>query len=311
MSKRKGVFTIETVVILVLLVIVFQTSFARAVSHEIDYAPTNLGDNSDAKFSVQTLKYEPYPVNAGDWFDLWVKVQNIGSDDATNAVFEIIPEYPFSSSDSLVREYGIVPGTASAFQNKKPGDTNIEANQVVMKFRVKVADNAPAGESQIKFQTSADSTGSGILEYLPIEIAKEKTDFLVVLQGSDNYGTSFSVTNIGEGNANSIVVETIEDQWNFNGDRSASIGKLLSSDTTKFNIQGVPKSNSIDLKISYTDDSGVRREITKTLPVPNLSALSSNGGDPTYLKWIYGLIGIFIGVLILSSARKVHKKKRN
>jgi hypothetical protein len=81
------------------------------VSAQAMYA-TNYSDKSIAPtqshFILKELKYEPYPVNAGSSFDVWIKVQNTGRDDANNSEFRLVLSYPFSSNDSLVRDYGII-----------------------------------------------------------------------------------------------------------------------------------------------------------------------------------------------------------
>jgi hypothetical protein len=141
-----------------------QTAYEQVMS-------STISSSSSSNIVVQVLKYQPYPVNSGDWFDLWVKVQNTGQEDAPNAVFELQPEYPFSSNDSLVRNYGLIYGTVGSLKI----DQTYDSSQVILKFRVKVAENAPTGASNIKLKLSSDSSASGTTYNLPIEIFSIKT----------------------------------------------------------------------------------------------------------------------------------------
>src|SRR3989338_8490387 len=50
------------------------------------------------------LKYEPYPVTPGDHFEVWLKITNIGEEEAPNAVFEFVEEFPFSNYGTLIKK---------------------------------------------------------------------------------------------------------------------------------------------------------------------------------------------------------------
>ena len=106
-----------------------------------------------ANFVVQTLKYDPYPVNPGDWFDVWIQVQNNGQKDALDSKFEIIPDFPFSSTENLTQSFDMIRGTINANKDIKSGEENPQDNIIVLKYRLKVADNAKEGLNILNFRT--------------------------------------------------------------------------------------------------------------------------------------------------------------
>ena len=59
-------------------------------------------------------------------------MQNIGQANARNAEFELQPSYPFSSNDSLIRDYGVIYGSVDAYKV----DSTYDASQVILKYRV-------------------------------------------------------------------------------------------------------------------------------------------------------------------------------
>ena len=61
-------------------------------------------DFSPAYFQVVSTKYEPYPAEPGEYFDLWLKVRNIGNVEAPDFKFTLKPNYPFSLDPSEVAE---------------------------------------------------------------------------------------------------------------------------------------------------------------------------------------------------------------
>lgn len=169
----------------VVFALILCSSFVVAVS---DYDSKALVknysiDDKTTKYpslEVSVLKYNPYPVSSGEWFDLWIKVQNVGEIDANNARFELQPSYPFSSNDSLVRDYGLIYGRLNSFKV----DQTYDSSQVVLKYRVFVEKNAPSGSSDLKFLTSTDGGISSMTFNLPIEVFSEDSNIPVETQTS-------------------------------------------------------------------------------------------------------------------------------
>lgn len=302
---------LRTILVLGLVCAVVFSTGAFAASHEVNYTTSAETNPTNPTFVVKTLKYEPYPVQAGEWFDLWVKVQNTGAEDAKNARFELQSKYPFSVDPvSAVQTQGVILGTANAYRI----DQTYDASEAVLKFRVKVADNAPSGESTIQLATSPGGTTSGFVYDLPIIIGKTKTDFDLSMSAADSHGSSFTITNVGEAAANTVIVKIAdESEWQAAADAVHTIGNLDIGDSTKITIQNMPQSttNQVHLTISYTDDAGTRRELTRAVPAihaANSSATSTF--DRSYVKWLFALIGIGVGILLTALSRRIHRTKR-
>lgn len=312
-TSRKNLLFLTLVLATFSLTILLQFSMVSADMQEINYDVTT-GEIKNAQFKVQTLKYEPYPVSAGEWFDLWIKVQNTGQNDAPDARFELVPEYPFTGED-LVREYGFVPGVSTAWKHKQLGDKDIQANQVIMKFRIKVADNAPVGESLIHLKTSAKGDGFGLGYNLPIEIGKTKTVFDIVMQDSTSQGTAFAIANVGDKDSVAVTF-TIPSQENveIRGPSSSIIGNLEEGDFTTLVFEILPNENLNELRIQleYTDSAGIRNTIEKIVPIDVYEKFGqeineSGGFSLTTIFWIIlgGVLGIFGDFL-----RRKRKKKK-
>lgn len=302
---------------LILISLIFSAIFllslaSAATTQQVSFNPDSTNPQN-ARFVVQTLKYEPYPVNAGDWFDLWVKVQNVGENDAKNAQFELITDYPFSSNDSLIRNYGLVPGTVNAYKVGQSIDNSVDANQVIMKFRVKASESAPEGQNLIRLKTTTDNDSVGITYSIPIEIGKTKSDFDIVMQDITPKGTSFVVTNTGQNLAKSVTLSIKQDDGiSLLGPRSEVLGDLDKGDFTIAHLEVLPlkDTKSIMLEISYTDDSGTRSVIDKNIPIeiPNNINQICQDNTGSYVKWVYGVAGVFIGVILLLLLIYIEKK---
>ncbi len=282
--------------------------------NEINYSSsTNIPTTSNPYFMVSVIKYEPYPVNAGDWFDLWIKVQNMGLTDAPNARFELKLDYPFSSNDTLVREYGLINGVNSAYKL----DATKDSTQVVLKYRVKVADNAPEGESKLKIITNAnsESTTAAAGYDIPIEIAKTKTEFNVKLRDITPQETSFVLTNTGGEPAKAIVFEVEPGNVNFLKETEpSSLGDLNQGDLAVAHVKAIPTqgANAINVKISYTDIAGVRNTVERTVPIDSsmLQNVCTQVPNKDYLRWVFGAVGLLTGVFVMLLTMLILQKRR-
>ncbi len=86
---------------------------------------------------ITQLKYEPYPVEPGTYFTIWVRVDNVGDVDADNVNIEVVGGYPFKIDGSKVQNIGKLGSRQSA----------------IIKFeRVRVDENALPGDNDLEFK---------------------------------------------------------------------------------------------------------------------------------------------------------------
>lgn|SRR3989338_584014 len=108
---------------------------------ELNYSNTNI-ESQHADVYVSVLKYEPFPVSPGGYFDLWLKIENKGEIDAPSVTFRLKPKYPFflDASETSDRKIGKLLSHQSALIN----------------YKVRVDENAVEGDSFVhyEYQTS-------------------------------------------------------------------------------------------------------------------------------------------------------------
>ncbi len=311
----KKVFLLSIIALLMLST----AGFAYAqTSKEVDFN-NSLGSAtvSRSDLTVQVMNYSPYPVSAGEWFDLWLKVENMGQGDAKDVRLELLPSYPFESNDSLVRDYATIPGTVSAFPYGKNG----EATWVMLKYRVRAQDNSPEGISNLQFKITENSNSANSPSTetdLPIEIGKTRTDFDVIMQDSTSTGTSFAIANTGSNDATAVTV-TLEDAP-VTGARSSILGNLAAGDFTTVMFQLVQSRNlqEVPIKIDYTDISGVRTSVEKTVAVNFASSgnftasakarTASSGSNLS--NYIYLLVGLIVGAVGLQLYKRIRARAK-
>ncbi|MDD5182171.1 MAG: COG1361 S-layer family protein [Candidatus Nanoarchaeia archaeon] len=63
-----------------------------------------------ATLDISVPRYEPYPAQPGEYADVWVKIENVGGEDATNVKITADPKFPFSldSGEIALKELGTI-----------------------------------------------------------------------------------------------------------------------------------------------------------------------------------------------------------
>lgn len=121
--------------------------------------------STEASLSVSVAKYEPFPVGPGSYFDIWFKVDNIGMDTAKNATIVLEPQFPFSTDDDALTVIGILN----------------RLDSTMVKYRVKVDENAVEGTSKLHVKYSSDPKISVMIsDSFGIDIRTSDADINVV-----------------------------------------------------------------------------------------------------------------------------------
>jgi len=121
--------------------------------------------NAEVKASI--LRYEPAPAEQGNPVDIWVQLQNFGTQ-ADHVALKFIPTYPFSLPTGEDAE--IDAGSIAATENK------------VVKFTVFVDAGAPNGDRNITFQYKFSANNEWTKLETPISIQTQNAVLLI-----DNY----------------------------------------------------------------------------------------------------------------------------
>ena len=301
--------------ILFLIAMILSVSFVAAESFEINLTEEGTYSTSSANIKINQLKYEPYPVNPGEYLTLWIKAENIGRELTENAIFELVLKYPFSldSNEDPVRNYG-------QLSSEEP---------IVMEYKVRVSKNAVEGTNEIELRYKTDSNDdSWRYEEFEIEVEDAQTDFDLVIQEINGDEVSIAIANTGKNIAYSVIVRIPEQEgYQTVGTNGQMVGNLEDGDYTLvgFEIQKKSRTSEEPLKIQidYTDNIGERRSMiksvdfdtgTRELPegVTREHFAAQRGGmiqqqQPIYQKWWFWAIVI---VLVYAGWKGYKKYKR-
>ncbi|MHC1625540.1 MAG: COG1361 family protein [Methermicoccaceae archaeon] len=274
----------------------------------------------DSYLHVTLVNQDPYPADPGGYVDLVFKVENWGVENAEDVIVELEPEYPFSvdPGTDTVRELGTVGCT------QKDEDDEY----ILLKYKVRVAEDAIDGESEIKLKYSyvSDDTWDSYILKEEITISDPKTDFEVILQDITGNDATLAIANTGDTSAYSVIVSIPkQDGFRVLGTSDNIIGTLDAGDYTLMSFEVVQSNSTEDtgltVEVAYTDTLGIRRTVqadvewtsgTDTTDYTSMGAQQEMGGTQSSLSTgmtyiIIGVVGI-VGIVLLIELQKRRRK---
>jgi hypothetical protein len=322
----KKIFLIPILVSIALISIV-----SAQTSTQVNYTITSANQG----IVVTQLTYSPYPADPGEYFDLWIQAEYLGTGSAPNATFILEPSYPFS----------LDPGANTLYSFSNLGPT-----QVLLHYKVRVDQNAVQGDNELDLYYSPNGGLNNVWSIQPfhIQVANAQTDFDLVIQETTSTGTSIGIANTGENTANSLIVR-IPSQSDFTvqGTNGQIVGNLNSGDYTIVTFDIVPSfqrvenqtfvrpnnNQTLQVELDYTDSIGVRRSVIEEIPF-SFASLNSTLGNFASGAVVYGnlsargrsqssiftntwfwivisAVAVIIGIVILGKFRKKKRERKD
>ncbi|RMF55945.1 hypothetical protein D6745_00760 [Candidatus Woesearchaeota archaeon] len=255
--------------LLACLLLLAGTSLALTITTGEDEA--TIGKN-DIQFTF--LSQDPDPVEPGKFVDVRWKIENYGSSSLPNVSARIILDYPFSidSKDNIEKKIGTL------------GSRQIDDDGVIVKWRVKVDENAVEGEENIKIALVLESGASINSDEAAISIeSREKllaVDKVTATPSEVRPGGEVNLTveleNLADANLENVQVKLDLDNTPFATIGSTTkkiIKKIKSGQTTKIGFSLVASAESdstihkIPLIVEYSDESGNDYNLTTTFGI--------------------------------------------
>ena len=247
------------------LLSVLMLNLASAI--EMDFSSATA---ESANMQIMSLKHEPYPVEPGEVFDLWVKVQNNGRETATNAACRLVLDNPFSIyQGELVQSWGVLnPGNTALFKYKL-----LVSNDAVdgdTELRIECTENPISGiwrgiKANITVQTRYPTLNIKSIKTEPSAIAPgRKADLVIVLENMADSSMKDIDIKIDFSNVPFAPYQEI-------GEKKLRRLNAGSADTLTFSIVAMPNAeggiHKVPVEITYTDNIGTAHDINATISI--------------------------------------------
>ncbi len=255
--------------------------------------------------NASLVNQDPYPAVPGEYVEVVFQLSGLQNSNCNGAVFELIPQYPFSL-DKGESALEILPGSTYVNDYKKTW---------MIPYKLRVDKNAIDGFNQIEARFSQGSSFKdfSLSKKFDIKIEDVKVDFEIHVKefSQSNHEITFEILNTGEYDIEALTIE-IPEQENFILHQSPKeiVGSLDNNEETEFTYTAEAFEGDITLHINYTDEINERRSLNKTIEFnpKYFEKTQENGKEISW--WVY-LLGVVVLFLIIRWFVKKHKHKKN
>lgn len=255
--------------------------------------------------SIKLINQDPYPAIPGDYVKLVFELSGVGSPNCQGSVFEIAPEYPFSSD----------PGQVLSVDVNEISFINNYKQTVLVPYKLRVDKDAVDGDANVKTKLTIGSSDTSKYSFdnFNVSVQDVRADFDVILNDYSYATNNFVIglINVGKNDASSLVV-SIPEQANIKvtGANEKVIGSLASNDDTTVSFNAVPKAGPINVTLSYNDKTNTRRTIDAQIvfPVGAFESTKATSGKSTTYYFVVLVIVLIIVYLVYRKYKKSKKK---
>ncbi|MFH1399872.1 MAG: COG1361 S-layer family protein [Candidatus Woesearchaeota archaeon] len=222
--------------------------------------------DSSQVISISLVNQDPDPAIAGEIVEVRIGVENIGGQQATNLIVELVPDYPFTliPGETAVRQIG----TMNAYQKGE--------SMKIIKYKVRSDKDTTAGSYELKVKYYEEGSVVATQKSLSVDVqSRESAEIIYIDQVELIPGKitplKFTINNVG-----SAPLREISFQWENEDDIILPVG----SDNTKYikyldvggsaelkfdviaSANADPDLYKLDLKLTYADPiTGEDKEI--------------------------------------------------
>lgn len=246
------------------------------------------------------LSQDPSPVTPGDYVKLVFQVTGMQDPGCGTVTFQLVPEYPISFDPNASSYYTAVGGINAVNYN----------SFLTIPYTVRIDPDAVKGNDTIYFQyTNSNFNASYVSTPFNLYVQDVRTNFEVFVSNYDytTHDLTLEVLNVGQDDADSLIVMMPEKQENATviGPNTYVIGTLSSNDYTTADFKIPPNKGNLNLTLSYTDTTGVRRSVNETIYFDPTSFV-----QPKSTSSVFYFVIIILVVVVLYFIFKIRKKNK-
>ncbi len=234
------------------------------ITAAVFFATFTAAQGSSVNLETELVTKEPTPLQAGEYANVWIEIQNTGSAEARDVDLEFKENYPFKIEEGERKSW--------SFDSLERG----ESRQV--RAQVRVDQKAVQGENKLKLRTETRQ-GVGLTHEIPVEVRVDDTSLIVngidfperVSPGS-THTMDIELENLANGYFRNIDVNAnIEDEdlTTIGSSRErVSLIDPLSTETVSFDINVDEDADNgvyrVPLDFTYQNEVGDEIEVTQT-----------------------------------------------
>jgi|TARA_Y100000310_G_scaffold156912_1_gene156324 hypothetical protein len=249
---------------------------------------------------ISMLNQDPYPAVPGDYVKIVFQVKGVENVECGKVTFSLLEKYPISFD----------PDTESTIQVSSGTSTKDFQSFLMVPYKVRVDENALDGDNPIEVSYSnAVGEDSYLTKQFDLNVEDVKADFEIFVKNYD-YSTNIltlEILNIADSDIEALTFEIPKQEGIIIKGASKNIlGDLDSNEYTTADFEAISQEGDIQTTIHYTDKTGARRTLTKTVSFDSSYFQERKADEKTTSKWLY----IFLFALVLFVIYYFYKRRK-
>ncbi|MFH1307753.1 MAG: hypothetical protein ABIH72_02790 [archaeon] len=207
---------------------------------------------------IALISQDPYPAIPGEYAKIVFQVSNISNPECATMSFELLEKYPLIFDPNTNAKVTIDSG----FYQRDFGSF------LIAPYKVRIDNSALKGDNPIETLIQYANKDMIISKQFRIYIEDSRAEFELHID-KYSYATQelvIEVLNIADTDIEALTLEIPkQDNIEIEGANRVVVGDLDSNEYTTADFKAIPKDGEILINILYTDQTGTRRELSKTL----------------------------------------------
>ena len=263
--------------------------------------------NGGCNLDASLVNQDPIHAVPGEYVKVVFQLSGIDNPACGTVNFAISPAYPFSLDPTVDASKTITAGTFTSTYN----------SQATIPYTLRVYQNALDSDYDLKVNygsSNGGSTNANLEKHFNISVKDVRSDFDVFVS---DYTTAtkiitFGILNTGKYNVDALTVDIPKQSTiDVKGSNKAIVGTLDANQDTTFTYEATPIAGDITVQISYNDQNGVRREVSKNITYDPSYFTGRVADVTTTSPWTYVLVIVVIIFVIWLIRRIFFKKKKH
>jgi len=245
---------------------------------------------TSCELGVSLINQDPYPAIPNDYVEVVFQMSGVDNVNCRDIAFELVPTYPFSivGGDSIKT----LKGSTYVYGYKK---------EWMLPYKLLVDKDAIDGQNEIEVRYTSSSANQSTRKKFNISIEDSTAEFELYIKDYD-FNTkelTIEILNIEDVDVEALTIE-IPKQENIDikGSNRVVVGDLDSNEYSSAGFEATLTEGEINVKILYTDQIGIRRELIKNV-VFDSSYFIQRNNESQEIPIGYYILAIVILALII------------
>lgn len=255
--------------------------------------------------TVTKLNQDPYPAVPGDYVDVVFQVAGVENPKCGTIEFQLLEKYPISFDPKETQKVTIQAGTF----------VKDHSSILMVPYEVRVDEEALDGDNpiEVSFSYDGEEGRATLSETFNLNIKDVRADFEIFVKDYEPSTNTMTIEilNIADTDVEAVsLIIPQQDTITIKGPRKSIVGDIDSNEYTNTDYESTISGDQFEVKVSYTDEAGIRRETTEYVEFEKELFQDRATDQEGTSTWTYIILVLIVGGIGYWIYKRRKKKKK-